>query len=180
MRSCEARKALDVEPFLWIERSQQVRSDMYPNVPGKIGDTATPAGYTCGKAARRSSKDQVEWLHLQPCLVPSWWWVQQKYMRLLKTVTYFDSSWGCYPCDPPQSKSGCENEWNIWNSKELNLSKCFLTCSIFKKSVKALNLSPTQPIWIDCHNLDSSKPLQISCANLTSVEPNVIFRHIKL
>ena len=41
------------------------------NAPRKTGE-ANPAGYTHGKRAQMSSKDQVEWLHLQPCLVPSW------------------------------------------------------------------------------------------------------------
>ena len=30
------------------------------------------AGYTPGKVANRSIKDQFAWLHLWPCLVPSW------------------------------------------------------------------------------------------------------------
>ena len=41
------------------------------NAPGKIVE-ASPAGYIYGKAAKRSPKDQAEWLHPGPCLVPSW------------------------------------------------------------------------------------------------------------
>ena len=37
----------------------------------KIGG-ASPVGYIHEKAAKRSSKDLVEWLHIQTCLVPSW------------------------------------------------------------------------------------------------------------
>jgi len=41
------------------------------NVPGKI-DEASPAGHIHGKAAQRSTKDLMEWLHLRPDLVLSW------------------------------------------------------------------------------------------------------------
>ena len=41
------------------------------NAAGKIGETR-PAGNTHGKAAQRSSKDQVAWPRLRPYLVPSW------------------------------------------------------------------------------------------------------------
>jgi len=37
------------------------------NVLEKIIE-AIPAGYIHGKAAQRSTKDQVAWLHLRPCL----------------------------------------------------------------------------------------------------------------
>ena len=56
------------------------------NVPGKIGE-ASPAGYTHAKAARSSPKDQVEWLHLRPCLVPSW-------CRASRTIWDFCWPWG--------------------------------------------------------------------------------------
>ena len=51
-------------PALLVQPSVQ-------NAPGKIGE-ASLAGYTQGKAAQTSSKGHVEWLHLQPSLVPSW------------------------------------------------------------------------------------------------------------
>jgi len=43
------------------------------NVPEKIGE-ASSAGYTYTKrkASQKAFKDQVEWPHLRPCLVPSW------------------------------------------------------------------------------------------------------------
>ena len=42
-------------------------------VPGKNGELS-PSGYNLhhGKAAQSLSKDQLAWLHLRPCLVPSW------------------------------------------------------------------------------------------------------------
>ena len=33
-------------------------------------------------------------------------WNQQNYMRLLKTVRYFESSWGCCICESPKRKMG--------------------------------------------------------------------------
>ena len=48
-----------------------VVSAICPACPTKIGK-ARRAGCTQEKAAQRLSKDKVEWLHLRPCLVPSW------------------------------------------------------------------------------------------------------------
>jgi len=45
------------------------------NAQRKIGEAsllASPAGYTYGKAVKRSPKDWVVRLHLRPCLVPFW------------------------------------------------------------------------------------------------------------
>jgi len=36
---------------------------------------------------------------------------QQNYQRLLLAVRYFEPPWGCFPLDPPQRKSWCENAW---------------------------------------------------------------------
>jgi len=42
------------------------------NVPGKNGEISpSPTVYTHRKSAKRSSKDQVKWLNLRSCLVPS-------------------------------------------------------------------------------------------------------------
>ena len=43
------------------------------NAPGKNGELSR-FGYSLHRrgAAQSLSKDQVEWLHLRPCLVPSW------------------------------------------------------------------------------------------------------------
>ena len=59
-------------------------------VLGKIGE-ASPVGCTHGKAAQRSTKDQVAWLHLRPCLAPPWRGSQQNYQRLLWTVRHSES-----------------------------------------------------------------------------------------
>jgi len=73
---------------LWNSQSPECRTTSPPNreiparlvrpcvqnVPGETGD-ASPAGYTHGKAAQRSSKDQVEWQHFRPCFwVCCWPW----------------------------------------------------------------------------------------------------------
>ena len=51
----------------------------------------SPSGYslhpTHGKAAQNSSMNQVAWLHLRPCLVPSW-------CRTSKTIWDCCWSWG--------------------------------------------------------------------------------------
>ena len=86
-----------------------VSSAMYfQNVPGKNGELS-PSGYslyTPWKAA------QVAWLHLRPCLVPSWCGNSRTIWNcMLLVVRYFGSSQGCCPRDSPQRKSGHQNEW---------------------------------------------------------------------
>jgi len=58
-----------------------VNSTMGPKCPRKEWRTKSlrlqsgelsPSGYTHGKATQSLSKDQVAWLHLRLCLVPSW------------------------------------------------------------------------------------------------------------
>jgi len=77
----------------------------WPEWPRKNGN-ASQAGYTHVKAAQRSTKDEVVWLRLRFCLVLCWWSTCQ---RLLNTVWYFETSWGCYP---HREKAGVKmNEW---------------------------------------------------------------------
>jgi len=63
------------------------------NVPGKSGETR-PAGYTPGKAVKRTPKGQVEWLHLRPCLVPSWCGASK---------TIWDCCWSWGISSPPRA-----------------------------------------------------------------------------
>jgi len=114
VRSCGIRQDLNVMLLLQIESLSG--STRCPNVPGKTGE-ASPAGYTHGKAAQRSSKDQVEWLHLQPCLVPSWcgatsWCgANRTIWNCWKILRYFEPSWDCCPRNSPQRKGALGNEW---------------------------------------------------------------------
>ena len=55
--SCEIGKALNLEPLLRIERSEIRWSG---HVTRKIGE-GRPAGYSHGKRAQRSTKDQMAW-----------------------------------------------------------------------------------------------------------------------
>ena len=57
VRSCETRKALNVERLLRIEISATIFRRLDQNVTGNIGVTS-PVGYTQGKSAQRSSKDR--------------------------------------------------------------------------------------------------------------------------
>jgi len=76
----------------------------WPEAPWNIGE-ASPAGYTHGKAAQRSTKDQAKWLHLRPCLAPSCCGTSGNYQRLLKTVKYFESSYNrCSPRTRPVAR----------------------------------------------------------------------------
>ena len=71
MCSCEIRKDLNVEPLLF--RIKRYQLSWFSHVTRMYHDSeASPAGYTHGKAAQRSSKDQVEWLHHQIFLISSW------------------------------------------------------------------------------------------------------------
>jgi len=56
------------------------------NAPGNIGKANT-SGYPHGKAAQRSTKNQVEWLHLQPE------WSRTK-CGSSRTIRFFWKAWG--------------------------------------------------------------------------------------
>ena len=91
------------------------------NGPRKI-DEARPAGYTHGKVVQRT-----RWHDYIPTLLGSVLvWSQQNYLRLLLTVRYFKSSWGCYSRDTPQRKIRYETEWiNV-----VNLLQTLRFCSL--------------------------------------------------
>jgi len=61
------------------------------NIPRGIGEER-PSGSTHGQGAHRSSKARVEWLHLRPCLVPS-------YCGASRTI--WDSCWPWRISRPP-------------------------------------------------------------------------------
>jgi len=60
LRSCDIRKAVNVELRLRIERCRRyLGSPCAHNVLPMIGE-ASPAGYTSGKVVQRSPKDQMK------------------------------------------------------------------------------------------------------------------------
>jgi len=65
------------------------------NVSEKNGELSLRAAVcTHGKAAQSSTKEQVEWLHLRPCLVPSWRGVSR---------TIWDCCWFWGVSSPPRA-----------------------------------------------------------------------------
>ena len=74
-KKCSAVKF--VKPWM-LNYFSESRGPSYTLIPTWTQDDpwstveASPAGHTHGKVAQRSSKDQVEWLHLRSCLVLSW------------------------------------------------------------------------------------------------------------
>ena len=111
VRSCEIRKALNVEIRLHRIEISQLRwfsdvSRLSLEIIAREFLQATPT-------AQRpmASKGHVEWLHLPTWLIP--FRVQPAELlclRLLLTVKYFTSCQGCRKHDPPKKKSANENE----------------------------------------------------------------------
>ena len=82
------------------------------NAPGKIGE-ASPAGYTHRKTTKRFPKDQVEWLHLRPCMAPSWCWDSR---------TTWDCCWPWGISSPPRDvapRPSPEENWAGTRMKKL-------------------------------------------------------------
>jgi len=82
-------------------------------------DESSPAGYTHGKATQGSSKDQVEWLHLQPCLGSS---------RCGKSRIIWNCCWAWGISSPPTTAASATLprgtvgvEINEWLKKLTNL-----------------------------------------------------------
>jgi len=63
--------------------------------------------HTHMKAAQISTKDQVPWLHLRPCLVPSWCGASKTMWDCLKP-------WGVSSPRAEHRKTQFENEWNAY------------------------------------------------------------------
>jgi len=65
---------------------------------------ASAAGYAQGKTAKKSTKDQVTWLDLRPCLVPSW--CEASRTEIAGNRVAFRDPSSAVPRDPPQRKMG--------------------------------------------------------------------------
>jgi len=94
--------------------SSYVSSAMYPRIfQERKANWVQTTVYTYGKAAKRSSMDQVEWLNLRPCLVPS----QCEAGRTIWDCCWSWGRWGpsraAAPATLPKGKAGTKmsNEW---------------------------------------------------------------------
>ena len=95
-------------------------------------------------------------------------WSQQNYLILLLIVRYFESSWGCWPRDPPYRKSGHENEWMAQFLLKLLLKQRILAVYLYYQlaselltaklhSLESDILPPTpQPCWKQWHSKPKS------------------------
>ena len=157
--SCEIRKTLNVEPLLHrIEISARMVEPRDQNVPGNNCE-ASPASYTQGKMAERSTKDQVAWLHLRPCLVSS-------RCGANRTIRNCWKPWGissprAAAPRPSWQKSGYENELmnavileytildiGVGASKFLGVQRIF--AQIFPNLPKKLSCNFCRPfLWCD-------------------------------
>ena len=132
VHSCEIREDFIVKPlFLRIERSQSHWFGHVSGISFKEG-----RGKFCWvhllESAHSSSKEQVAWLHLRPCLVPSWCWANR-------------TTWGCCwawdvssPSRAAASLPSWEEKW-VWKMNEWLAIKedCYLssTYSLKDRSV---------------------------------------------
>ena len=97
------------------------------HLPSKSKDPSQVGSAMCFECPRKDWRGKSCWLHpsesgpevvqepggaaTSPILFgPVLVWSQQKYLWLLKTIRYFESSYGCYAHDHPQRKSDYENE----------------------------------------------------------------------
>jgi len=109
----DIRKAQHVKPLPRIDRSQLCWFGHVSNVPGKNGELS-PSGYRLHPRERgpKFVQDQVAWLHLRPCLVPSWCGASR---------TIWDCCWlwgisgpprAAAPASLPKGKAGTKtNKW---------------------------------------------------------------------
>jgi len=101
VRSCEIRKAMNVEPLLRIERSQLRWFDHVTRMSNERFGGSSVAGCTHRKGAADVVKGP-DGMNTYPSLLgPVFRWSQQNYLRL--------PSLGCCLCDPPQRKCGSKN-----------------------------------------------------------------------
>jgi len=92
------------------------------NVTGNVGETS-PAGCTHGKAAQRSNKDQVKWVHLRPSLGVE----PAGLSEVIENREAFRVLQGLFPSRPPRRKAGVET--NEWVTKQGKLFVFKLLCT---------------------------------------------------
>jgi len=94
---------LNVEPMArsrlrWFDQNVSVKTS-----------EASPAGFTL---SRPRSWPSTRWRdYISDLACPVVVWSQQNYLKLLKTVTYFESSHACCPATLPRWKTGVKHEW---------------------------------------------------------------------
>ena len=102
--------------------------------------------YIHGKAAQSSSKDQVAWLHLWPCLVPSWCGDSRTVWNCCWSWGISSPSRAAAPATLPKGKAGTKmSEWicrPTWN-----LSIYEIVFSLFAKSECLIQI--TKLIWTE-------------------------------
>jgi len=112
MRSCAICRTLNVEPLLRIERSQLRWFGHVSRMSQKRLSMQVQLATLTDKRPRGRPKDQVAWLHLRICLVPSWCGVSG-------TSTESWTSWGissppgdAAPATLPRGNAATKmNEW---------------------------------------------------------------------
>jgi len=110
VRRCEMRKTLNAEALLRAEIPATLVWPRFQKVPGKIGEAGL-AGYAHRKATHSSTKDQVEWLHLRPCLVPSWCGTSRTIIAVHREVSL--SLLDCFPATVRRGKAGMKmKKWD--------------------------------------------------------------------
>jgi len=92
------------------------------NAPQKTGE-ACPAGETHGKATEMSSKDQLDWRHLRPCLVPSWCGASRTIWNCCWSRGIPSPSGAVAPATLPRGKAGMKMN-DIYVSLSTGVWKC--------------------------------------------------------
>jgi len=140
--NCEICKTLNVKPLLWIERSQLRWFSHVSRMPHK-----RLAGHVllAQKVKQPTSRDHMDWLPLRPCLVLSLcgasriiWKIIEK---MILTLWGFESSKGCFPCNPLESKAKHETKWMIHQITESPTGFEGLTMVTVKSFWEAANIS---------------------------------------
>jgi len=114
------RKALNVEPLIRIETPYLRWFDHVARMPRKDwrGKACRLHPWEKGPEVNQRPGDVITPPTLRgPVLV----WSQQNYLKLLRTVRYFEYSHSCCHSDPPQRKSGYENEWMVQFSEVIGV-----------------------------------------------------------
>jgi len=88
--------------------SSYVGSTICPECPGKSWRCMSCCLHL--RAAKSSPKDQVEWLHPRPCLIPSWYWASK---------TIWDRYWPWGISSLPRTAASATFSEEMWAGKRI-------------------------------------------------------------